>query len=212
MGGGGSDGGSSGGSGSGGSGSGGSGGGGSGSGSGGGGSGGSGSGSGGGGSGGGGSGGGGSVVVAVAVVLVPLIGRRPTPMPPRRCVQEPMMDRRFPFPSEPTSLATRVTSSAKTLRLSVIPFTVSFKSNISPRTSTVIRFVKSPPATAGWTCLHVSTSQSHSGTSPNSFIFTDRIELCFLNFYHPKRIVFIHLRSRGGFEFGEDQLPYFKTA
>ena len=52
------------------------------------------------------------------------------------------------LPSVPTSRATRVTSPAKALSWSTIVLMVSFSSRISPRTSTVIFFDRSPPATA----------------------------------------------------------------
>ncbi len=52
------------------------------------------------------------------------------------------------LPSVPTSRATRVTSPAKALSWSTIVLTVSFSSRISPRTSTVIFFDRSPLATA----------------------------------------------------------------
>ena len=48
----------------------------------------------------------------------------------------------------PTSRATRVTSAAKERSCSTIVFRVSLSSRISPRTSTVIFFDKSPPAIA----------------------------------------------------------------
>ncbi len=51
-------------------------------------------------------------------------------------------------PSVPTSRATRVTSAAKERSWSTIRLTVSFNSRISPRTSTVIFFERSPCATA----------------------------------------------------------------
>ena len=52
------------------------------------------------------------------------------------------------LPSVPTSRATRVTSPAKALSWSTIVLMVSFSSRISPRTSTVIFFDRSPLATA----------------------------------------------------------------
>ncbi len=52
------------------------------------------------------------------------------------------------LPSVPTSRATRVTSPAKLLSWSTIVLMVSFNCRISPRTSTVIFFDRSPPATA----------------------------------------------------------------
>ena len=51
-------------------------------------------------------------------------------------------------PSVPTSRATRVTSPAKALSWSTMVLMVSFSSRISPRTSTVIFFDRSPPAMA----------------------------------------------------------------
>ena len=52
------------------------------------------------------------------------------------------------FPSVPTSRATRVTSDAKPLSWSTMTLMVFLSSRISPRTSTVIFFDKSPRATA----------------------------------------------------------------
>ena len=52
------------------------------------------------------------------------------------------------LPSVPTSLATRVTSPAKELSWSTMVLMVSFSSRISPLTSTVIFFERSPFATA----------------------------------------------------------------
>ncbi len=52
------------------------------------------------------------------------------------------------FPSVPTSFATRVTSAANDDSWSTIVLTVSFSSAISPRTSTVTFFDRSPRATA----------------------------------------------------------------
>ena len=52
------------------------------------------------------------------------------------------------LPSVPTSRATRVTSEAKPLSWSTIVLMVFFSSRISPRTSTVIFFDRSPLATA----------------------------------------------------------------
>src|SRR6267142_1843109 len=51
-------------------------------------------------------------------------------------------------PSVPTSRATRVTSAANERNCSTIVLRVSFSSKISPRTSTVIFFERSPPAIA----------------------------------------------------------------
>jgi len=51
-------------------------------------------------------------------------------------------------PSVPTSRATRVTSAANERSCSTIVFRVSLSSRISPRTSTVIFFDRSPPAIA----------------------------------------------------------------
>ena len=57
--------------------------------------------------------------------------------------------RRLPSdPSEPTSRATRVTSDANDRSWSTMVLIVSFSCKISPRTSTVIFFDKSPVATA----------------------------------------------------------------
>ena len=61
------------------------------------------------------------------------------------------------FPSVPTSRATRVTSAAKELSWSTIVLTVSFNSSISPLTSTVIFFDRSPLATAVVTCAMLRT-------------------------------------------------------
>ena len=52
------------------------------------------------------------------------------------------------LPSVPTSRATRVTSAANDRSWSTIVLMVSFSSRISPRTSTVIFFDRSPLATA----------------------------------------------------------------
>ncbi len=52
------------------------------------------------------------------------------------------------LPSVPTSRAIRVTSAAKELSWSTIVLTVFFSSRISPLTSTVIFFERSPAATA----------------------------------------------------------------
>ena len=52
------------------------------------------------------------------------------------------------LPSVPTSRATRVTSSANDESWSTIVLVVSLSSRISPFTSTVMRWVRSPPATA----------------------------------------------------------------
>ena len=52
------------------------------------------------------------------------------------------------LPSVPTSRATRVTSAANDRNWSTMTFTASFNCKISPRTSTVIFFDKSPFATA----------------------------------------------------------------
>ena len=51
-------------------------------------------------------------------------------------------------PSVPTSRATRVTSAANERSCSTMVLSVSFSSRISPRTSTVIFFDRSPPAMA----------------------------------------------------------------
>ena len=52
------------------------------------------------------------------------------------------------LPSEPTSRATRVTSEAKLFSWSTMVLMVDFSSKISPFTSTVIFFDRSPLATA----------------------------------------------------------------
>ena len=64
------------------------------------------------------------------------------PATPRTCAWPPSL------PSVPTSRATRVTSEAKALSWSTIVLTVFFSSRISPFTSTVIFFDKSPLAMA----------------------------------------------------------------
>ncbi len=61
------------------------------------------------------------------------------------------------LPSVPTSRATRVTSEAKERSWSTIVLMVSFSSRISPRTSTVIFFDKSPLATAVVTAAMLRT-------------------------------------------------------
>ena len=65
-----------------------------------------------------------------------------TPPTPFTCAWPPS------FPSEPTSRATRVTSEAKELSWSTMVLMVDFSSSISPFTSTVIFFDRSPFATA----------------------------------------------------------------
>ncbi len=65
-----------------------------------------------------------------------------TPPTPRTCAWPPSL------PSVPTSRATRVTSAAKALSWSTIVLMVLFSSRISPFTSTVIFFDRSPFATA----------------------------------------------------------------
>ena len=65
-----------------------------------------------------------------------------TPPTPLTCACPPSL------PSDPTSLATRVTSEAKELSWSTIVLMVDFRSRISPFTSTVIFLDKSPLATA----------------------------------------------------------------
>ena len=65
-----------------------------------------------------------------------------TPPTPRTWAWPPSL------PSEPTSLATRVTSDAKELSWSTIVLKVDLRSRISPLTSTVIFFERSPLATA----------------------------------------------------------------
>ena len=64
------------------------------------------------------------------------------PLTPTTCAWPPS------FPSEPTSRATRVTSDANALSWSTIVLIVPLSSRISPRTSTVIFFDRSPLATA----------------------------------------------------------------
>ena len=64
------------------------------------------------------------------------------PLTPTTCAWPPS------FPSEPTSRATRVTSDANALSWSTIVLIVPLSSRISPRTSTVIFFERSPLATA----------------------------------------------------------------
>ena len=64
------------------------------------------------------------------------------PATPGTCACPPSL------PSVPTSRATRVTSDAKPFNWSTIVFVVFFNSRISPFTSTVIFFDKSPFATA----------------------------------------------------------------
>src|SRR5579875_2248770 len=61
------------------------------------------------------------------------------------------------FPSVPTSRATRVTSAANAESWSTIVLMVSFSSAISPRTSTVIFWERSPRATAVVTCAMLRT-------------------------------------------------------
>jgi hypothetical protein len=61
------------------------------------------------------------------------------------------------LPSVPTSRATRVTSDAKEDNWSTITLMVSFSSRISPLTSTVIFFDKSPRATAVVTAAMLRT-------------------------------------------------------
>src|SRR6266581_3539321 len=61
------------------------------------------------------------------------------------------------FPSVPTSRATRVTSDAKDRSWSTIVLIVSFSSRISPLTSTVIFFERSPVATAVVTAAMLRT-------------------------------------------------------
>src|SRR3984893_16106239 len=65
-----------------------------------------------------------------------------TPPMPRTCAWPPSL------PSVPTSRATRVTSEAKPFSWSTITLIVFLSSRISPRTSTVIFFERSPLATA----------------------------------------------------------------
>src|SRR6266581_4678148 len=61
------------------------------------------------------------------------------------------------FPSVPTSRATRVTSDANEFSWSTIVLTVFFSSRISPLTSTVIFFERSPVATAVVTAAMLRT-------------------------------------------------------
>ena len=61
------------------------------------------------------------------------------------------------LPSVPTSRATRVTSSANDDSWSTIVLTVFFSSRISPLTSTVTFWVRSPSATAVVTCAMLRT-------------------------------------------------------
>ncbi len=61
------------------------------------------------------------------------------------------------LPSVPTSRATRVTSSANEESWSTMVLVVSFSSRISPFTSTVMRWVRSPPATAVMTWAMLRT-------------------------------------------------------
>ena len=65
-----------------------------------------------------------------------------TPLTSRTCAWPPSL------PSVPTSRATRVTSAAKLRNWSTIVLIVSLSWRISPRTSTVIFFERSPFATA----------------------------------------------------------------
>ena len=61
------------------------------------------------------------------------------------------------LPSVPTSRATRVTSSANEDSWSTMVLVVFFSSRISPFTSTVMRWVRSPPATAVMTWAMLRT-------------------------------------------------------
>ena len=63
------------------------------------------------------------------------------------------------LPSVPTSRATRVTSEAKPLSWSTIVLIVFLSSRISPRTSTVIFFERSPLATAVVTSAMLRTCE-----------------------------------------------------
>ena len=73
------------------------------------------------------------------------------PLTPLTCAWPPSL------PSSPTSRATRVTSSANEPSWSTIVLIVFFSSATSPRTSTVIFFVRSPFATAVVTCAMFRT-------------------------------------------------------
>ena len=73
------------------------------------------------------------------------------PATPSTCAWPPSL------PSEPTSRATRVTSPANELSWSTIVLTVALSSSISPLTSTVIFFERSPRATAVVTAAMLRT-------------------------------------------------------
>ncbi len=79
------------------------------------------------------------------------VSPRQVPLTPSTCAWPPSL------PSEPTSRATRVTSSANEPSWSTIVFSVSFSSRISPRASTVIFWERSPFATAVATCAMLRT-------------------------------------------------------
>src|SRR6184192_1097931 len=73
------------------------------------------------------------------------------PATPFTCAWPPSL------PSVPTSRATRVTSDANEFNWSTMTLIVFFNSRISPFTSTVIFFDKSPVATAVVTCAMLRT-------------------------------------------------------
>ena len=79
------------------------------------------------------------------------VSPRHVPLTPSTCAWPPSL------PSVPTSRATRVTSAAKAESWSTIVLIVSLSSAISPWTSTVIFFVRSPFATAVVTCAMLRT-------------------------------------------------------
>ena len=76
---------------------------------------------------------------------------RHVPVTPSTCAWPPSL------PSVPTSRATRVTSAANAESWSTIVLIVSLSSRISPLTSTVIFFERSPFATAVVTCAMLRT-------------------------------------------------------
>ena len=78
----------------------------------------------------------------LAIMLTLSVRSFQVPATPRTCAWPPSL------PSVPTSRATRVTSEAKELSWSTMVLMVIFSSRISPRTSTVIFFDRSPFATA----------------------------------------------------------------
>ena len=77
-----------------------------------------------------------------AIMLTLSVRSFQVPATPRTCAWPPSL------PSVPTSRATRVTSEANELSWSTMVLMVDFSSRISPRTSTVIFFDRSPFATA----------------------------------------------------------------